>query len=447
MKLLLLSLGVTLGLAAEPLVLSSPSNTVSVTVDVVGGRARYSVAFRGREAILPSALGLALEGAPPLASNFGMVRSARRSVRDAWKPPYGERAEFPDRYNALTLELREEIAPRRSLTVEFRAYDEGAALRYQVPAQAGLSTFTIGDEITEFRLAGGAFGWETPVAQALYQRVAIDRMTRPSERPFLLLTAGGTWAAIAEAGVENYPSMFVTALRAEKFSLGAKLMGPAAVRAPFASPWRVVLLGERPGDLLEHNYLLQNLSPASRLPGTAWIRPGKVLREVTLSTRGGREAVDFAVRNGLQYIEYDAGWYGPENDEQSDATTVTVDPQRLNKDPAYQGLDLRQVIDYARSKNVGVILYVNRRALQRQLDTILPLFESWGVAGVKYGFVNVHTQPWTQWLYDAVAKAADHHLILDIHDEFRPTGMSRAYPNLLSQEGILGNEGFPDARA
>jgi alpha-glucosidase len=222
-------------------------------------------------------------------------------------------------------------------------------------------------------------------------------------------------------------------------------MGPVQAQAPYASPWRVILLGERPGDLLEHNYLLLNLSPASRVTSTEWIRPGKVLREVSLSTRGGREAVDFAVRHGLQYIEYDAGWYGHEYDEASDARRVSVDPGRLRPEPEYQGLDLQAVIAYARSKGIGVWLYVNRRALERQIDELLPLFRTWGVAGVKYGFVNVHTQAWTRWLYSAIAKAADHHLMLDIHDEFRPTGMSRTYPNLLTQEGIRGNEEFPDA--
>jgi alpha-glucosidase len=88
---------------------------------------------------------------------------------------------------------------------------------------------------------------------------------------------------------------------------------------------------------------------------------------------------------------------------------------------------------------------VNRRALERQLDELLPLFASWGVAGVKYGFVNVHTQSWTAWLYEAIRKAGQHRLMLDIHDEFRPTGLSRTYPHLLTQEGILGNEGLPDA--
>ena len=432
-------------LMADPIVLSSPSAKVAIAVEVVGSRVRYSVAYQGQTAILPSTLGLGWEGAARLDSNFGLVRSVRGETRASWKPPYGERAEFPDRYNALTIELREEIAPRRTLVIEFRAYDEGAAFRYRVPEQPGVSVFTIGDEATEFRLARGAFGWETPIAQAVYQRVAINQMTQPSERPFLVEVPGGIWAAIAEAGVEDYPSMFLTPLRPERQSLGAKLLGPAHVKAPFSSPWRVILLGDKPGDLLEHNYLLQNLSPPSRLKTTDWIRPGKVLREVTLSTRGGREAVDFAVRNNFQYIEYDAGWYGLEYDESSDATRVSIDPGRLNRDTAYQGLDLRQVIAYGKSKNIGVILYVNRRAMERQLDAFLPLFETWGVAGVKYGFVNVHTQPWTRWLYDAIAKAAAHHLILDIHDEFRPTGMSRTYPNLLTQEGILGNEGMPDA--
>ena len=440
-----LALAVSVSAWGEPLTLSSPSAKITVTVDVVAGRALYSVTYGGREVIRPSALGLGLEGAARLDSEFQMTRHVRKETRESWKPPYGERSEYPDRYNALTVELREAVAPARTLVVEFRAYDEGVAFRYHVPAQAGLESFVIGDEVTEFRLPAGAFGWATPRAQTPYERVAVERMTQASERPFLLELPGGLWAAIAEAGVESTSSMFVANLRAEPHSLCARLMGPVEAQTPFASPWRVVLLGDRPGDLLEHNYLLQNLSPPSRVTPTDWIRPGKVLREVTLSTKGGREAVDFAVRHGLQYIEFDAGWYGHEYEEASDARRVNVDPKRLRPEPDYQGLDLAAVVDYARSKGIGVWLYVNRRAIERQLDELLPLFSRWGVAGVKYGFVNVHTQAWTRWLYSAIAKAAEHHLMLDIHDEFRPTGMSRTYPNLLTQEGIRGNEEFPDA--
>ncbi len=148
--------------------------------------------------------------------------------------------------------------------------------------------------------------------------------------------------------------------------------------------------------------------------------------------------MDFAARHNLQYVEFDAGWYGNEYDDQSDATTITVDPKR-SPGP----LELLQVVEYAKSKDIGIILYVNRRALEKQLDDILPLLHSWGVKGVKYGFVNVGPQEWTSWLHDAVRKAADYELMIDIHDEYRPTGYSRTYPNLMTQEGIRGDEESP----
>jgi alpha-glucosidase len=430
---------------ATPITLESPSGNVAITLCFSGSRFVYSVFFQGREVIHPSALGLALEGAAGLDSHFRLTKTIRMERRTSWKPLFGERAEVPDHFNAIEIELEEDIPPRRTLGIEVRAYDEGVAFRYRVPEQRGVLSLTVGDELTEFRLPVGAHGWETQTAQGFYRRVLVEEMLGASERPLLLELPGGPWMAIAEAAVEDYPSMFLISLHAERHSLGGKLMAPAHCRIPFESPWRVVLIAEKPGKLLEHNYLFQNLSPASRLGATDWIHPGKVLRETTLSTRGGREAVDFAARQNIQYIAYDAGWYGDEADEGSDATKVKVDPQRLNSDPAYQGLDLRQVINHGKSKGVGVILYVNRQALERQLDSILPLYAEWGVAGIKYGFVNVHTQPWTRWLYDAVRKAAEHRLILDVHDEFRPTGMSRTYPNLLTQEGIRGNEEFPDA--
>ena len=199
------------------------------------------------------------------------------------------------------------------------------------------------------------------------------------------------------------------------------------------------MAGNSAGELLENNYLLLNLNAPNAIKNSDWIKPGKVIREVTLTTDGGIACVDFAVKHNLQYIEFDAGWYGNEYDDASDATTITVDPNR-SKGP----LDLKQVIKYAESKGIGVILYVNRRALEKQLDEVLPLLKSWGVKGIKYGFVNVGPQEWTSWLHEAVRKAADHGLMIDIHDEYRPTGYSRTYPNLMTQEGIRGDEESPD---
>ncbi|MBN2290775.1 MAG: glycoside hydrolase family 97 catalytic domain-containing protein, partial [Pirellulales bacterium] len=216
------------------------------------------------------------------------------------------------------------------------------------------------------------------------------------------------------------------------------LSSSVSSRLPLTTPWRVVMTADSPGQLLENNDILLNLNDPCAIEDTSWIKPGKVLREVTLSTIGGKACVDFAVKHNLQYVEYDAGWYGHEYSGDADATTVTVDSKR-SPGP----LDLPEVIRYAKDRDIGIILYVNRRALERQLDEILPLYEQWGIKGVKYGFVNVGSQCWTSWLHEAVRKAARYRLMVDVHDEYRPTGYSRTYPNLMTQEGIGGDETSP----
>jgi alpha-glucosidase len=203
------------------------------------------------------------------------------------------------------------------------------------------------------------------------------------------------------------------------------------------------MLGESPGRLLENNDLLLNLNDPCALTDTAWIKPGKAIREASLSTVGAKACVDFAVKHNLQYIEFDAGWYGHEYSDASDASGVALDAARVSKIPNHGGLDLPVVIRYARERGVGVWLYVNSRALERQLDVLLPLYKSWGVAGIKYGFVNVGTQKATAWLHEAIRKTAAHKLMVDVHDEYCPTGWSRTYPNLLTQEGIHGDEEAP----
>jgi alpha-glucosidase len=216
------------------------------------------------------------------------------------------------------------------------------------------------------------------------------------------------------------------------------LSSAVEAKLPLTTPRRVVMIAESAGELLENNYILLNLNAPCAIEDTSWIRPGKVIREVTLTTTGGKACVDLAAKHGLQYVEFDAGWYGPEGSDASDATTVTVDPQR-SPGP----LDLQEVIRYAEQRGIGILLYVNRRALEKQLDDVLPLFRQWGVKGVKYGFVKVGSQHWTSWLHEAVRKAAAHRLMVDIHDEYRPTGYSRTYPNLMTQEGIGGDETKP----
>jgi len=401
----------------------------------------YRVSYKGDPVVRESRLALEPADGPALGAGLTIASVARSEHDSTWRPVYGERAEVPDRYRQAVVGLQESSEPHRRFQVTVRVADEGAALRYTIPKQPGLTRVTLKAERTRFRLPEGTVAWVTPSAQGKYARVPVAKMKGQAERPLTLALPGGRFAAVAEAALVDYARMRLERAKDDPHTVVSRLAGPVEAETPLTTPWRVVLVADRPGDLLEHNYLLANLNPPCAIQDPSWIRPGKVIREVTLTTAGGKACVDFAAEHGLQYIEYDAGWYGHEYSEASDATTISVDPKR---NPTAE-LDLEAVVRYARSKGIGVWVYVNRRALERQLDAILPLYRQWGIVGVKYGFVRVGSQKWTRWLHEAVAKAAKHRLMVDVHDEYRPTGVSRTWPNFMTQEGIGGNETMPDA--
>jgi len=345
--------------------------------------------------------------------NIALVKVQRSSHSGSWRPVISERSIIPDNYNELILTLRK---PDEQTNFQFiiRAYNEGIGLRYSFSETGQINT-SVTDHKAVFpvlQFPEGTQGYCTDHAQGIYKLRPLKRLQPGITLPLTVTLPGGIWACIANGG-----------------------------RSAFSTQWRAILIADKPTRLLENNFLISNLNEADKLKNTNWIKPGKVIREMTLSTKGAMDLIDFAVKQNIQFIEFDAGWYGPENNDNSDATRVNVDPAR---NPV-NDLDMQAVIRYARSKNKGVILYVNHRALEKQLDTIFPLYEKWGIAGVKFGFVNTGTLYWDNWLYEAIKKAAAHHLMVDVHDEYSPTGYNRTYPNLITQEGVRGNEEFPDA--
>lgn len=426
----------------------SPDGRIAAQLDVVDaggvpGRLVYRVSSQGRPVLLDSALGFELKDLPPLDRGFRIVRQTP-SDRDAtWRPLYGERSTVRDRYRQSVVEIEDAQTPPRRLSVTLRVYDEGVALCYAFPRQPALERFTIAAENTEFRFTGDHTGWAVYSAQGVHKPVPLSQIKANCERPLTVEIPGGPWVAVGEARLVDFARMRLRPIAGAPHTLAAHLAGPAEVAAPYTTPWRFVMLADTPGGLMEKNDLLLNLNEPCAIADTSWIKPGKIIRETTLTTEGGKACVDFCVRRGLQYIEYDAGWYGHEYDKASDATRVNRDPK---KSSVRGELDMGEVVRYGQSKGIGVILYVNRLALEKQLDDVLPLYRQWGIRGVKYGFVQVGPQQWTDWLHKAVRQAAEHRLMVDVHDEYRPTGYSRTYPNLMTVEGIGGNETMPDAQ-
>ena len=291
-------------------------------------------------------------------------------------------------------------------------------------------------EKTSYPLPDSAMVWVAPASQGAISKVAITEMKNGMERPLTAELAPDLFIALGEAGSFDHARMKFS--RTGPSTLIPALGGNSVFTDSLATPWRYVRAAASPGGLLQGNHLLPNLSEPSRLADTSWLRPGKVLREVTLTTAGGIAAADWAAAHGLDFIHLDAGWYGNEYSSDSDATTVTVDRAR-SPGP----LDLPAVIAHAKTKNIGVILYVNRRALETQLDDILPLYQKWGVAGIKFGFVNTGNQQWTQWLHESIEKCAQHQLMVDVHDDYRMMGIERTLPNFMTAEGIRGDETSP----
>lgn len=358
-----------------------------------------------------------------------------------WEPVYGERSRIRDHYNEMTVRLLKQDRPNYEIHLIVRAYDEGIAFQYFFAEDPTAIYYRITSENTEFTLPPETKAWFTPWAQGPYSCLPLRDWPDESERPLTLELKNGLYVCLAEAQMVDYARTNFKLHPTKPDTIVTSLYSPVDTITPFSTPWRVVMVAERPGQLIEHNDIILNLNCPCEIDNVSWIRPGKVIREMTVSTTGAKACIDFAEKHNLQYVEIDWGWYGPERLVASDARKVDVDP-RINPTKDF---DLHEVIAYGNQKNIGIIVYVNQRALLRQLDEIFPLYKNWGIKGVKFGFVQVGSHRWTVWLHEAVKKAAKYNLLVDIHDEYRPTGFSRTYPNLMTQEGIRGNEEMPDA--
>ncbi|MEO5685648.1 MAG: glycoside hydrolase family 97 catalytic domain-containing protein [Chitinophagaceae bacterium] len=362
-----------------------------------------------------------------------LKKTTSGSKQGSWQTVYGERKFIPENFNQVTFSFQAQDDSSARLTLLLRVYNEGFAYQYIINQNNGV---ILKDEISRFRFPETATAWVSSTAQGMLTENKIADIKGVVERPLTVRLNDHLYMALGEAGLLDFARLKFTADGSG--NLITKLDGETKASKEVKSPWRYVLIGSSPADLLQKNYLLLNLNQPNEIKDTKWIQPGKVLREVTLTTDGARRSIEFAARHHLQYILFDAGWYGREDHDSSDASRVSLDPLRSKGH-----LDLKEVIKYGNSKGVGVILYVNRRALEKQLDSLLPLYHSWGVKGLKFGFVQVGTQQWTSWLHEAIRKCAKYQLIVDVHDEYRPTGYSRTYPNLLTQEGIRGDEESP----
>ena len=437
--------------SAQTFKVTSPDGRQEAAMDVKSSEGKpsivYQTTFDGRPVVLPSVLDLTIDNhiwekalarkAAPVDKwfdNLEYVSHETFSRDTVWANRYGERSMVHDAYNGVKIHFVKKDGSDYGLDIEFRAYNEGIALRYHLPQHPSAIYHRIIAENTEFTFPEGTMAWYTQWAQAPYELLPLKNWPDECERPLTLKLADDLYAAVGEAAQIDFPrgKLKLSDTKANTVVTALNDNGTDIV-TPYTMPWRVIMASDRLGGLLENNDIYLNLNEASAIANENWIRPGKIIRETRLNTENSLKCIDFAAAHNMDYILYDCNWYGRGDDFNSDAGKVVAP------------IDMKKVVEYGKSKGVGVWVYVNQHALQKQAEEIFPIYKEWGLAGIKFGFVQFTSQHWADWVHRMVRLAAENNLMVNIHDEYRPVGYSRTYPNLLTQEGIRGNEEFPSA--
>jgi alpha-glucosidase len=441
---------------------ASPDGRLVVTLGTnAADQPSWSLAVAGRPVIVPSALGLQFERYAKLADGLRVAGVEESRGEDRYTLPAGKTARVAEAYRQIVVHYAEPSGLRRRIDVVVRAYDTGVALRYAVPHQPDLATLRLAGELTQFDFPAdydctgfnlGRFG-SSHEGEYDPVRASLIRPHNLYESPLVCNTgAGGPTIAIAEAAVEHWPAMALSGT--ETGALGvAVALAPRpddpdiAVRldvgAGIVSPWRVVMVAADAGHLIE-NTLLTSLNPAS-VGDFSWVKPGKTAWDwwsgpqlAGVPHPGSNMAteqafIDFAASLHLPYMMVDDGWYVHSGG--GAALYPGADPTRTIPE-----IDLPALVAYGRQRGVGLFLWIHWALLDRDMERVLGFVEASGVKGVKVDFMNRDDQAMVDFYHRLAAATARHHLLLDLHGAIHPWGMTRTWPNFLTQEGVMGAE-------
>jgi len=445
--------------------LASPDGRLEVTFQTLaedkpaeaGGELSYSVSFRGKPLVEASALRLDLQGVGNmLGANVRIVSASRSTTDETYRLVTGKVSEARDHHNALRLELEERGPFGRKLVIEARAYDDAVAFRYVVPDQTLIRELRLKAEGTEFRIAKDAttYALILPHYRSMYESEFVKMpisgfsnqggvsSTELIGLPLLMEVPGVAWMAITEADVRDYAAMYLENPSGSwtghwfEARLSPGVVDPEIAvmgTLPHQSPWRVLMVGDTPGTLIEST-VLTSLNPECQIEDTSWIKAGRTAwnwwggslgrdGKPALTTENMKYYADFAAESGFEYLLVDAGW------------SAIDDITKMNG-----RVDIPELVRYAGEKGVKVWIWAHWSALDRQLDEALPLYEKWGVVGVKVDFMSRDDQVMMNFYYRVAEKAAEHHIMMDYHGSTKPSGMDRMWPNVVGYESVLGME-------
>jgi alpha-glucosidase len=449
--LLLLMLIVAAEASGQNVTVKSPDGNLMVSV-VNGEKLSYSVGWKNRIILNPSAMGFEFKDEESLTGDFSIVEQSVQNVNEKWTPVVKTKhSEVLNDYNELRLVLKEKSGPMRLMELFFRVFNDGAAFRYGLVRGARVGERQIVKELTSFNVPGDPKAWIVEYGgystsnEAEFMEHPLSYLNEKSiaGMPMLMEYGNNCWVAITEAKIENYAAFYI-GTNGSVNQLTTKLVPVPGepengVKVRFAdevyTPWRVLMIGETPGRLIESE-IIQNLNDPCAIRDPSWIRPGMSAwdhwwsGEVKMEMPVIKQYIDLAATEGWPYMLVDWQWYGKFNSPEADITKWA--PQ----------ISMPEIIEYAKSKNVKIIVWLYSSDVNRNsaYKAAFPLYEKWGIAGVKIDFMDRDDQQMVNWYHDIIKCAAENHLMVDFHGAYKPDGIIRTWPNMITREGLMGNE-------
>jgi alpha-glucosidase len=443
------------------LIVRSPDDKNFITVSKIQNESglSFTVARNGRQLIEPSRLGLRLAGKRSITDKLKLAGIERGELDETFDLPWGKCRTVRNRCQWLRARF---ASAEIEWELELRAYDDGVAFRYGFPQQPGLSNVVIEGEEGQFHLAADPLihfmvcknfrtDHENEYQQKPLAEVPVQKLI---DLPVLAVWPDGTAAAITEARLRNFTSMYLErrpqepAWQCRLSPLPSRSDACVIGRTPLASPWRVVLLSDQAGKLIESNLLLCLNDPPGEID-FSWVRPGKTTwhwwngtAEEGLGFKCGmnfathQHYIDFCARHNIAYhavISDDRPWYVQTKTDFAPGPDTDILTPRAE-------LELPRILDYARQKGVGIRLWVHWKPLDARLEAAFAQYEKWGVRGLMVDFLDRDDQEMVDFCERVLESAARHHLHIQFHGSYKPSGEQRTFPHLFNREGVLNLE-------
>jgi len=466
----------------------SPNGQISVEFNLNNeGRPFYNVSYDDKKVIENSFISFRFKDAKELKNNLAIINSEINSADETWERIWGPTLKVKNNYNMITIQLQEKSSLKRKFNVIFKVYDDGIAFRYEFPEQANMKKVLLTDEQTEFQLSGDNTCWWNPgdwdSDEHLFSKTKFSEIdgtpylknqlthsyipdVKAVNTPMTMKTKEGIYLSFHEANLTDYASMTLKC-DTKNLKMTSALVAwedgtKVKTQTPFESPWRTIQISKTAVGLIESN-LIENLNEKCKIAKTDWIHPQKYMglwwamhvnqyewelgnNNHGTTTERSKSYIDFAAKHNIESLliegwnECNPKWMVGERKCQFDWVT------------SYPDFDFPEVVRYAKEKGVKIIGQHETNGLvgnyMRDLDVAYKYMNKLGINTVKSGYVgakvpanNYQQGQWTIQQYRlAVEKAADHKIQLFVHETIKPTGISRTYPNLLSQECARGQE-------